>query len=228
MPHIARFSGILPITGKPYNGRRNLNMQSEQSTNTVRISVSDPSAIGLLGLAIVTLVASSQKLGITHDVSLVLPWALFLGALAQLFAYFGDSKLGNTFGATAFGAYGLFWLGMAMTWLIQAGVLGETLKETADIRELGIAFVGYLAFTLFMTYGAASISKVLFIIFGLIDFLFLGLALSTLFGSTFGHWLAAFAELFISLFSFYGCGAAVLNAHFGRTVLPVGKPLLVK
>jgi len=201
-------------------------MHSEQPAQNVKIVVADPSAIGLLGLAIVTLVASSQKLGITHDVSLVLPWALFLGSFAQLFAANADSKLGNTFGATAFGAYGLFWLGIAMTWLIQAGVMGETLRETADIRELGIAFVGYLIFTLFMTYGAASIHKVLFFIFVMIDFLFIGLALSTLFHSEFGHWLAAFAELFISLLSFYGCGAAVLNTHFGRTVLPVGKPLI--
>ena len=201
-------------------------MQSGQSTQSVKISVADPSAIGLFGLAIVTLVASSEKLGIAHGVSLVIPWALFLGAFAQLFAAFADSKLGNTFGATAFAAYGLFWLGIAMTWLIQAGVLGAALQEAADIRGLGFAFAGYLIFTLFMTYGAASIHKVLFFIFVLIDFLFAGLALSALFGSRFGHWLAAFAELFISLLSFYACGAAVLNVHYGRTVLPVGKPLL--
>lgn len=201
-------------------------MQADQPVQQVRNVVADPTALGLLGLAIVTLVASSQKLGITHDVSLVLPWALFLGSFAQLFASYADSKLGNTFGATAFGAYGLFWLGIAMSWLIQLGVLGKTLQETADIRELGIAFIGYLIFTLFMTYGAASIHKVLFFIFVLIDLLFIGLALSTLFHSVFGHWLAGFSELFISLLSFYGAGAAVLNNHFGRVVLPLGKPFI--
>ena len=188
--------------------------------------VADPSAIGLLGLAIVTLVASSQKLGITSGVSLVIPWAIFLGALAQLFASNADSKVGNTFGATAFGAYGFFWLGVAMTWLIQSGALGEALRSTADVNQLGFAFVGYLIFTLFMTYGAASTHKVLFSIFVLIDFLFIGLALYTLFGSEFGHWLAGISELAISLFSFYACAAAVLNAHFGKIVLPVGKPLI--
>ncbi|MCL2456834.1 MAG: acetate uptake transporter, partial [Defluviitaleaceae bacterium] len=184
-------------------------MQNEEQKN-VRISVADPTALGFFGLAIVTLVASSQKLGITEGVSLVVPWALFLGAFAQLIASFNDSKLKNTFGATAFGAYGLFWLGVAMTWLIQAGVFGENLQSAADTRQLGFAFVGYLIFTLFMTFGAASVNKVLFAIFVMIDFLFAGLAMSTLFASEIGSWLAGFSELIISLLAFYGCAASVL------------------
>jgi len=197
-------------------------------TKNVKISVADPSAIGLLGLAVVTLVASSQKLGITNDTALIIPWAIFLGACAQLYASFNDMKLGKTFGATAFGAYGFFWLGVAMTWMIQNGVFGASMASGADKHQLGFAFLGYLIFTLFMTYGAASVSKILFIIFVLIDLLFIGLALQTLAGLEFGRWLAGFSELAISLCSFYGCGAAVLNDHFGRIVIPNGKPLIKK
>ena len=62
----------------------------------------DPSALGLFGLAMVTLVASSQKLGITTGVSYVLPWAIFLGAFAQIIAGVLDYKKKNVFGATAF------------------------------------------------------------------------------------------------------------------------------
>lgn len=51
----------------------------------------DPSALGLFGLAIVTLVSSSEKLGITTGLSLIVPWAIFLGASAQLFACIGES-----------------------------------------------------------------------------------------------------------------------------------------
>jgi succinate-acetate transporter protein len=201
-------------------------MQNELPSQPVIIKVADPTAIGLFGLAIVTLVASSQKLGLTHDISLVIPWAIFLGAFAQLYASFADSKLGNTFGATAFGAYGFFWLGMAMSWMEQTGVLGDTLRATADKHQLGVAFIGYLIFTLFMTYGAAGIHKILFFIFVFIDLLFIGLTLSSLFNSEFGHYLAAFSELIISLLAFYGSGAAVLNAHYNRTVLPVGKAFI--
>ena len=180
-----------------------------ENTQKIKIVTADPSALGLFGLAIITLVASSQKLGITSGVSLVLPWAIFLGATAQLFACINDFKHDNTFGATAFGAY----------------AFGEKLAAAADTKQLAFAFLGYLIFTLFMTIGAMETHKVLFTIFVLIDFLFLGLSLNG-FGimGEFSHKLAAYSELLISIVSFYGCGAAVLNKHFGKVFLPVGKP----
>ena len=192
----------------------------------VREVNADPSALGLFGLAVITLVASSQKLGLTSGVSLVLPWAMFLGAAAQLVACLKDFKHNNTFGATAFGAYAFFWFSMGLTWMIQHGVLGEELAATVDTKQLGFAFLAYLIFTLFMTIGATETNKVLFIIFVLIDFLFIGLTFSS-FGimEHFMHNLAAIAELLIAIFSFYGSAANVLNNHFGRTFLPIGKPM---
>ena len=191
----------------------------------VKVVTADPSALGLFGLAMVTLVASSQKLGITSGVSLVLPWAIFLGASAQLMASIHDFKHNNTFGATAFGAYAFFWYAMGFTWMIQNGVFGASLAASIDTRQLGFAFLGYLIFTIFMTIGAMETHKVLFTIFVLIDFLFLGLSLSSFGIMEHGtHMLAAVAELLIAIVSFYGCGAAVLNTHFGKTFLPVGKP----
>ncbi len=196
-----------------------------QNSQQVAVSVANPSAIGLFGLAMVTLVASSQKLGITEGTSLVIPWAIFLGAAAQVYAGALDAKLNNVFGATAFCGYGFFWFGVASTWLIQNGVFGETMAANADVKQLGFAFVGYLIFTLFMTVGAMEVNKTLFIIFVLIDVLFLGLSLSTLgISEHFFHNVAAYAELLIALVSFYACAANVLNATFKREFLPLGKP----
>ena len=42
----------------------------------------------------VRVLASSQKLGLTSGVTLVLPWAIFLGACVQLIACFYDFKHG--------------------------------------------------------------------------------------------------------------------------------------
>lgn len=194
-------------------------------TKNVKILNCDPSALGLFGLAIVTLVASSQKLGITHDTSLIIPWAIFLGGFAQLFACINDSKRQNTFGTTAFGAFSFFWFAVGTTWLIKAGFFGEALKIQADTKQLGFAFLGYLIFTLIMTVGAMETSKVLFIIFVLIDFLFIGLTFST-FGimTELFHDIAAYSEFLIAMFSFYGVAANVLNPHFGREFIKVGKP----
>lgn len=191
----------------------------------VKVVTGDPSAIGLFGLAIITLVASSQKLGLTSGVSFIIPWAVFLGASAQLMASIHDFKHNNTFGATAFGGYAFFWYAVGFTWLIQNGVFGEALASTVDVKQLGFAYLGYLIFTIFMTIGAMETHKVLFTIFFLINFLFLGLTLNA-FGimPELSHSIAAYAEFGISIASFYGSAAAVLNTHFGRVFLPVGKP----
>lgn len=193
-------------------------------TQKVKSVVANPTALGLFGLAIVTLVASSQKLGFTTGVSFVLPWAIFLGAFVQLVACIFDFKHDNMFGATAFGAYAFFWLGVSMSWLIKLGALGQELASSADVKQLGVAFVGYLIFTFYMTLGALETNKVLFWIFFFIDLLFIGLA-----GDVFGwfsgaHTLAAWSELIISLLSFYGSAATLLNHHFGKQFLPLGKP----
>lgn len=198
-------------------------MQNSSSTQ-VKVVTADPSAIGLFGLAIVTLVASSQKLGITEGLSLVIPWAIFLGAFAQLFACIQDAKHNNTFGMTAFGAYAFFWFATASSWMVKMGVFGQELASAVDGKQLGFAFAGYLIFTLFMTIGAMETNKVLFFIFVLIDLLFLGLTFDAFGGPKAFHTLAAYAELGIGLLSLYGCGAAVLNTHFGRVFLPIGRP----
>lgn len=199
-------------------------MNNQQNTN-IKIVTADPSAIGLFGLAMVTFVASSQKLGLTEGLGLVIPWAIFLGAFAQLYASILDSKHNNTFGTTAFGAYAFFWFATACSWLVKLGVFGEVLTANADGKQLGFAFAGYLIFSVLMTIGAMETNKVLFFIFVLIDLLFVGLTFDA-FGiaSEVFHSMAAYAEMGIALFSFYGAGAAVLNTHFGKVFLPIGRP----
>jgi len=192
----------------------------------VKIVNCDPSAVGLFGLAMVTLVASSQKLGITSGTSFIIPWAIFLGGFAQLFACINDSKRNNVLGTTTFGGFALFWFAVATSWLIKNGVLGETMAAGIDGLQLGFAFGGYLIFSLFLTFGFATTNKVLFIDLIFIDLLFVGLTLNA-FGviPNLTHYLAAFSELAISLISFYAFGATVLNQHFGKIILPVGKPI---
>ncbi|MBF7095941.1 acetate uptake transporter [Alkalibacter mobilis] len=197
----------------------------KEETIKVKATWADPSALGLFGLGMVTLVASSQKLGLTDGLAFIVPWAVFLGAFAQLYASIVDGKLGNTFGMTAFGAYAFFWFGVAASWLIKLGVFGERLASDVDPRQLGFAFLGYLIFTMMMTIGAMETNKVLFAIFFFIDLLFIGLFLNSFqFMPEITHGLAAVSELVISILSFYGAGASVLNKHFEREFIPLGKP----
>ncbi|MEI6555005.1 MAG: acetate uptake transporter [Paludibacter sp.] len=191
----------------------------------VRIEVADPSPLGLAGLAMVTLVAASQKLGLTTGLSLVIPWAIFMGGFAQLMACVYDFKHNNLFGATAFGIYGFFWISVAMSWMIKMGVLGETLKTGVDVHQFGFAFVGYFILSVFLSIAALKTNKVLIAILVLIDILFIGLALDSFGMGEYWHTVAAWSELFISLLGFYAAGANLLNKTYARNILPLGKAI---
>ncbi|MBE0451180.1 MAG: acetate uptake transporter [Clostridia bacterium] len=191
----------------------------------ISVKTGDPSALGLFGLAMVTLVASTQKLGVTEGFAYVIPWAIFLGAFAQLMASVLDFKKENLFGGTAFGAYAFFWMAVATSWMMKLGVFGAALMNNIDTKQLGYAFLGYLIFSIFMTIGATQTNKALFFIFVLIDFLFIGLSFSTLgIMPVIMHEVAAVSELLIAILSFYLAGANVINHQFKRVVMPIGAP----
>lgn len=190
-----------------------------------RVKMADPTAFGVFGLSMVTFVAASQKMGWTTGVEYVIPWAFFLGAIAQIWASLIDFKNNNYFGATALGIYGLFWMGVAMHWAISLGWFGE-LSANADPKQLGFAFFGYMIFSIFIMIAAFEVHTVMASILVLINVLFFSLGMATL---DINHELfakiAAYTEFSISLLGFYLCGATFLNNFFGRTVLSLGKPL---
>lgn len=188
----------------------------------VRIEVADPTPLGLTGLAMVTLIAASQKLGWTDGLSVLIPWAFFLGGIAQVIAAFYDFKHNNLFGSTAFAVYGLFWISMAATWLIKLGVFGQTLATAFDPRQLAVVFLGYLIISVFLTIASFKTNKALIAIMILIDVLFVGLMMSSFGWGEIWHEIAAWTELIISLIGFYAAGANLLNKMYGRIILPLG------
>jgi succinate-acetate transporter protein len=209
--NIASYNGNISTQGRVMENNRNiLEVTSKQP---------DPSALGLFGLALVTLVASSEKLGLTAGTIGILPCALLLGGFTQLIAGVLDYKKQNVFGGLAFVGYGMFWITTALAWwFIHQGYEGDFTKQ------FGFFYLGYLIFTVYMTIGASITNRVLFYIFLAIDVLFISLVCYS-FGifPQFAKTIAGMAELTISLLSFYASAANVLNIHMQKDVLPVGK-----
>lgn len=189
--------------------------------NEMKMPVANPAALGLFGLALATLVASSLKLGLTEEVSRgvgLIPWLFFLGGFAQMIAAFSEFKRGNSFTATAFAGYGLFWFGMGMTLYLQPAMNDDVLKQ------LGFVYIGYLIFSIYMMYAAASVNKAIFLVFFAIVLLFVALILNTFFDVT--AKFAGIAELAVSIFGFYASAAIILKDVAGFEVLPMGKPIV--
>ncbi|WP_204319293.1 acetate uptake transporter, partial [Escherichia coli] len=74
---------------------------------------------------------------------------IFFGGLAQILAGLLEYKKGNTFGMTAFTAYGSFWLSLVGLLLLPR--LG--LAEATEAHVLGIYLALWGVFTLFMFFG---------------------------------------------------------------------------
>src|SRR5689334_14022587 len=75
-------------------------------------SIADPAPLGLAAFALTTFVLSlvNAKWMPAGTAPVVLGLALAYGGLAQLLAGMWEFRRGNTFGATAFGSFGAFWI----------------------------------------------------------------------------------------------------------------------
>jgi succinate-acetate transporter protein len=196
-----------------------------ENRSQIKITTADPTALGLFSLAIVALVESTDELGLTHGLTFMVPWIFFLGGIAQLFAARLDAKNNSIFGTTVWGLYGVFWISHAIIMMMQAGFFGSALQASGDVRQLGMAYLGYLIFSIFVTVAAMETNKVLFFVLLLLDIEFLGLFLSSFdiaYSAT--YYMGATAELLVSLLSFYGAGAILINTCFQKVLLPLGKP----
>jgi hypothetical protein len=200
------------------------------STQEVKITYSgaDPTAFGVLGLALVCFVASSAKLGFTSAkaTALIVVWAALLGGLVQIMAANIDFKKGNIFGGTVLGAFGFFWVGMAFSMGVMNGMFGPGMQAAVDPKMLGVVYVGYLFFSLFITVAAFEVNLPFIIMMVLIDVLLFSLAaVAFKIGSAVMFTqLAGWSELIVSLVGFYASGAIFFKNFYGREVLPLGKP----
>ncbi|SPF51867.1 putative membrane protein [Candidatus Desulfosporosinus infrequens] len=195
----------------------------------VNYSGADPTAFGVLGLAMICLLSSTAKLGFTdqHATGLLVVWAGILGGIVQIMAAKIDFQKGNVLGGTALGAFGFFWVGMAFSWATMNGMFGPLMKAAVDPKMLGFVFMGYLIFSVFTTLAALEVNVPFTVLFLFIDVLFFSLtAISFNLGPVpVLAELAGWSELAVSIVGFYYSAAIFYKNFYGREILPLGKPL---
>lgn len=194
-------------------------------TNTEQISVikdttANPAPLGLLGFGMTTVLLNLHNAGFFELNSMIMGMGIFVGGIAQILAGYQEWKKNNTFGATAFTAYGTFWLSLVALWLIPNTTFGAAYKSS----EAGVAW--YLLmwglFTLFMFIGTLKSNHVLQIIFFTLTILFFLLAASDFTGNASIKKIAGFEGIICGLAAFYGSVAQVLNEVYGRVIFPLG------
>lgn len=75
-------------------------------------NIANPGPLGLMGFGMTTILLNIHNAGFFPLTSVILSMDIFYGGIAQIIAGIFEYKKGNTFAATAFSSYGLFWLSL--------------------------------------------------------------------------------------------------------------------
>ena len=181
---------------------------------TEEVKWGNPGALGLAGFGFNTILLQIHNLGLTPNVEPLL-YGFFWGGIAQIIAGVIDGRRGDTFGLTAFTSYGVFWIGLSFMFLMQwLGVV------TLSNSGLAWTFIMWGIFTGYMTVATFRISRVHVFVFVTLTILF-GLLAAVFFGVLSAR-VAAVEGLFCGGAAVYGSAAVILNAVYGRWVLPIG------
>ncbi len=187
-------------------------------------TTANPAPLGLLGFGMTTIILNIHNAGFTPLSSSILGMGLFVGGLAQVIAGVMEFKKNNTFGATAFTAYGFFWIALVAIWTLPKMGLSEPTSPFALAFFLAVWGI----FTLGMFFGTLKLNRMLQVVFSSLTVLFFLLAARDFLhaaGNEAGTAVGLFAGwvgLFCGFSALYGCLAQVLNEVYGKTVLPLG------
>jgi len=151
-----------------------------QPTSVSLVSVpgiADPGPLGLAAFALTTFLLSARNAGwMTSTLGDAwLPFALAYGGLAQLCAAMWEFRNRNVVGATGFGTFGAFWIGLGLWILLVVNPAIAAIRPataaatvTAINHELGWILLGFAIFTLYATILISQTNTALFTTFFLL------------------------------------------------------------
>jgi hypothetical protein len=190
---------------------------------TQEATVAEPAPLGLFGFATGTFAIGYVLSGFTSapaaaQASTAAVLLVFAG-ITQLLAGMWAFRKGNTFAATAFGSYGANNTVVAAFFLMSAtGVFPKT-SSTNVVLSIELFCFAYISLLL-----AAAAVKLNPVFVSILAALVPGFALSGLglIGEpkVIGH-IGGYFLILSALLAFYGASALVMNAVYGRTVLPL-------
>lgn len=176
-----------------------------------------PAAIGFYGLGFAATFAGLLNMGMlggdatSSPALMVLAMAIMLGGFSEVFAGLQLFKKGDTFGATAFTIFGLWWFGFAFINLAPAGLFNITILGPSATSMAYFTLVWGLIATL-LTIATFKIGvKMITVVFIVLDLTFFSLA-AVFFGMTSLLPIAGAITLITGIAALYLATALVMNA----------------
>jgi succinate-acetate transporter protein len=216
-------------------------VQPSPATAAPASGIADPAPLGLAAFALTTFLLSAKNANwMTHATGNAwLAYAFAYGGLAQLLAGMWEFRNRNVFGATAFGTYGSFWIGLFL-WVrfvvdpaVAAAKTPVELAATVAALNHDLAWI-LLAFAIFNTYMLILSAQVNLAVFGV--FLTLEITEIILCIGNFNAGAAlnptttikigGYVGLLTALVAWYASAAGVSNGIAGKVRFPAGRPLI--
>lgn len=190
---------------------------SNNDTITIKDTIANPAPLGLMGFGMTTVLLNIHNAGFFPIDTMIMGMGIFYGGLAQIIAGIMEFKKNNTFGATAFTSYGLFWLS-----LVAMLVMPATGLPAFNHLSKGMYLLMWGVFTFIMYFGTLKATKALQTVFFSLFVLFFLLAIHDFTESETIGMLAGYEGIFCGCSAIY-CGLGqVLNEVHKKTVFPLG------
>lgn len=189
----------------------NTNMQVQKS------AIANPGPLGLLAFGMTTVLLNLHNAGIIPLSVVIVAMGFALGGLTQIIAGIMEFIKGNTFGATAFTAYGLFWWSLIFIW---CNPFADKIAN-ADETSMGFYLLLWCIFTLFMYIGTLKHNKSSQVVFLTLTALFLLLAIADFTGLHLIKQIAGYVGIICGLSAIYASLGQVVNAEHNKTILPL-------
>jgi succinate-acetate transporter protein len=183
-------------------------------------TTANPAPLGLMGFGMTTVLLNLHNAGFFPLDSMILAMGIFYGGFAQIIAGIMEWKKGNTFAATAFTSYGMFWLSLVGLIVLQKTSLGIAGPGADAAMPAYLGMWGLFTAVLFI--GTLRLNRALQVVFGSLTVLFALLALGDAIHSETVTRIAGWEGLFCGASAIYAGLAQVLNEVYGRTVCAIG------
>ncbi|MDD2556712.1 MAG: acetate uptake transporter [Desulfuromonadaceae bacterium] len=200
-------------------------MSNQFQNMALKDTTGNPAPLGLLGFGMTTVLLNLHNAGFFPLDAMILAMGIFYGGLGQIIVGIMEWKKNNTFAATAFTSYGLFWLTLvALILLPKTGVVPASTPQA-----MGFYLTCWGLFTAVLFLGTFRLSRALQVVFGSLVVLFFLLAAGDFTGNATLKVIAGYEGIFCGLSAIYTGLAQVINELFEREVAPLGAvPVKIK
>jgi len=176
----------------------------------------NPAPLGLLGFGLTTILLNLINAGIIELSIMIAAMGIAVGGLAQIVAGILEFRENNTFGGTAFTAYGFFWISLVIIWMNPAGLM-----VAADAASMGFYLLVWGIFTGFMFIGTLKHNRITQLVFSSLTLLFITLAIGDFTQISIITNIAGVIGIICGASAFYSAVAMIINNEFGKPIFPL-------